>query len=81
MKEPMHKCKQKDGNPKEGSILEKVPWAAEKYMYCAAVGLKYSRYWSSPFDLWCHSILKFLWFLLCVCVWCVVCVCVSPIFW
>jgi hypothetical protein len=44
--------------PEIWSILEKVPWAAEKNVYCATVG--FYRHQLGPFDLWCDLVLGFL---------------------
>jgi hypothetical protein len=37
--------------PKIWSILEKVPWATEKSVYCIIVGEIFCRYQLGPFDL------------------------------
>jgi hypothetical protein len=48
--------------PMMWSILENVPWPAEKNVYCAVAG-HLSRHLSFPLDLWCHLFLGFhCWF-------------------
>jgi hypothetical protein len=42
------------------SILEQLPWAAEKNVYCAEVEWNILRHQLGPFDLWCHLVLGFL---------------------
>jgi hypothetical protein len=40
--------------------LEKVPWAAEKNVYCAVARMECSVDMSVPLDLLCHLVLGFL---------------------
>jgi hypothetical protein len=45
------------------AVLEKIPWVAEKNVYCAEVGWNFCRYQLGLFDLWCDLALEFLyWF-------------------
>jgi hypothetical protein len=46
--------------PKLWSILEKVPWAAGKNVYCAVVDVIFFRHQLGPLDLLCHLGLGFL---------------------
>jgi hypothetical protein len=52
--------------PKIWSILEKVPWAAEKNVYCAEVGWNILQTSANPFDLWCDLVLQFLYWFFCL---------------
>jgi hypothetical protein len=45
------------------SILEKVPWAADKKVYCQKLDEIFCRHQLGAFDLWCDLDLRFLhWF-------------------
>jgi hypothetical protein len=46
--------------PKIWSILENIPWAAEKNVYCAKLDEILYRHQLGPFDLWCDLDLGFL---------------------
>jgi hypothetical protein len=49
--------------PKIRSILEKVPWAAEKNVYMQKLNEIFCRHQLGPFGLWCDLVVEFLyWF-------------------
>jgi hypothetical protein len=45
--------------PKIWSILEKVPWTAEKNVYVFLLGEMFFRHQIGSFDIWCHLVLGY----------------------
>jgi hypothetical protein len=46
--------------------LKKVPWAAERNVYCAVAEEIFCRHWLGPFNLWCHLVLGFFLLIFCL---------------